>query len=463
ILASDLLVRYRIRAEVNATVEKIDTNTKTVSYRKNGTVKIISYDKLILSQGGNPNKVAVEGIEHVPHFSLRLVEDMDAIIAQMQEPKSQRVIVVGGGFIGIELAEAFIQKKLNVTLVEFAPNVMANLDTEFSNLAKETLVVNGVDVRTRTTIQKVEAGGKITLSDGSTHTVDFVVFAAGVKPETTLATQMQLQIGKSGGVVVDEFMQTSNPDVYAVGDMVEIKNRFTGLSTRIPLAGPANRQGRIAAENIVWGNKSRYAGALGSAVVKIFDTTLAFTGLTEKAANELSIEAGTVTIHGNNHAGYYPNAERITLKLIFDTKDGRVLGATAFGKEGTEKRIDVIATALVGKLTVYDLATLDLCYAPPYGSANDVVNVAAFQAINHLSKLSPVVTPAALDANRADFNVVDVRISKERDECKTECQCAIEVDTLRECLSDVPCDKPVALLCQSGQRSYIASRILKQK
>ncbi|MBV6492560.1 MAG: Coenzyme A disulfide reductase [Turneriella sp.] len=387
---------------------------------------------------------------------------MDSIIAAMEKAQHKAVAIVGGGFIGIELAEAFIQKKFRVTLVEFAPQVMPNLDTEFSNLAKQTLEENGVGVRINTTIQKATPQGEITLSNGENLKVDFIIFAAGVKPETKLASQVGLTLGKTGGVVVDEYLRTSNKDIYAVGDMIEVTNRVTGLPARIPLAGPANRQGRIVAENIVWGDKSIYQGALGSAVVKIFDKTLAFTGLTEKAASAASFSTATVTIHGNNHAGYYPDAERLTLKLIFSGDDGRVLGAEAFGGAGVDKRIDVIATALQGKLSVYDLASLDLCYAPPYGSANDVVNVAAFQAINHLSSLAPVVTPSTLDQKHNDFNVVDVRSKEEREACVVKCQCEIGVDEIRECLKDVPQNKPIALLCQSGQRSYIATRILKQ-
>ncbi|MBL8032197.1 MAG: CoA-disulfide reductase, partial [Leptospiraceae bacterium] len=267
---------------------------------------------------------------------------------------------------------------------------------------------------------------------------------------------------KTGGVVVNDFMQSSDEDIYVVGDMAEITNRITHTATRIPLAGPANRQGRLAAENALMGNRCRYRGALGSSVIKIFNKTLASTGLTEKAAKQANISAQAVMVHSNNHAGYYPNSERIALKLVFSPTDGRVLGAQAFGPNGTEKRIDVIATAIVGWLTIYDLAGLDLAYAPPYSSANDPVNMAAFQAMNHHSGLSPVITSADLVARRGNFALLDVRGAGEIKHYPVESDFQIPVDHLRENLAQLPKDRPLAVLCQSGQRSYIAQRILKQ-
>ena len=458
----DLWNRYRVKALVNTKVTAVDRSKKIVTYTQDGRTHEIAYDKLILSQGGDPMKPQVAGLENVPHFSLRWVEDMDAIIAQMERAEHKHATVVGGGFIGIEVAEALRHKHFAVTLVEFAPNVMPNLDPEFSNLARRELEAHGVTVRTQTTITSAAKGGSLTLSDGSTVQTDLIVFAAGVRPETSLAKEMGLEIGKTGGVIVNDFMQSSDADVYVVGDMAEIQNRITHTATRIPLAGPANRQGRLAAENALMGNRCRYRGATGSAVIKIFDKTLAFTGLTEKGAKQNNVAAQVVTIHGNNHAGYYPNAERIALKLVFSPADGRVLGAQAFGPQGTEKRIDVIATAIVGWLTIYDLASLDLSYAPPYSSANDPVNMAAFQAMNHHSGLSPVISAAELLANRGNYAVIDVRGAGEIKHHPLESEYQIPVDHLRENLAVISRDKPLALLCQSGQRSYIAQRILKQ-
>jgi len=458
----DFWNRYRIKALVNARVTRVDRTKKIVTYIQNNTPHEIPYDKLILSQGGEPMKPPVTGIEHIAHFSLRNVEDMDAIIAALENPKHRHAAVVGGGFIGIEVAEALRQRDFKVTLVEFAPQVMPNLDREFANLAERTLAANGVKVLTATTIQSAAPGGLITFSNAATETVDFIVFAAGVKPETGLAREMGLEIGKTGGVVVNDFLQTSDADIYAVGDMAEIQNRITHSPARIPLAGLANRQGRLAAENAVLGNRCRYRGALGSAVIKIFDKTLAFTGLTEKAAEQAHLPAQAVTIHGNNHAGYYPGAERITLKLIFSPIDGRVLGAQAFGAEGTDKRIDVIATAITGWLTVDDLAGLDLAYAPPYSAANDLVNVAAFQAMNHRNGLSPVVAATDFSAKCDAYCVVDVRNAGEIQKFPQASACQISVDTLRENLDKIPKEKPIAILCQSGLRSYIAQRVLKQ-
>lgn len=458
----DFWNRYRIKALVNARVTRVDRTKKIVSYIQDNTPHEIPYDKLILSQGGEPMQPPITGIENIAHFSLRNVEDMDAIIAAIEKSQHRHAAVVGGGFIGIEVAEALRHRDLKVTLIEFASQVMPNLDREFANLAERELEKNGVKVLTGTTIQSVAPGGLITFSNGSTETVDFIVFAAGVKPETGLARAMGLEIGKTGGVVVNDFMQTSDADIYAVGDMAEIQNRITHLPARIALAGPANRQGRLAAENALLGNRCRYRGALGSAVIKIFDKTLAFTGLTEKASEQAKIAAQAVTIHGNNHAGYYPGAERITLKLVFSPIDGRILGAQAFGAEGTEKRIDVIATAIIGWLTVDDLAGLDLTYAPPYSAANDLVNIAAFQAMNHRNGFSPVVAPAEFSAKCDAYCVVDVRNPNEIKNFPQASACQISVDTLRENLDKIPKEKPIAILCQSGQRSYIAQRVLKQ-
>ena len=458
----DLWNRYRIKAMVNTKVTHVDRAKKIVTYVQDGQTHEIPYDKLILSQGGDPMKPAVEGIENVPHFSLRWVEDMDAIIAQMAKAEYKHVAVVGGGFIGLEVAEALRHKNFAVTLVEFAPGVMPNLDPEFSNLAKKELEAHGIRVLTQTTIKEAGIGGALTLSNGSTLNADFIIFAAGVKPETSLAKEIGLEIGKTGGVVVNDFMQSSDEDIYVVGDMAEITNRITHQSTRVPLAGPANRQGRLAAENALMGNRCRYRGALGSSVIKIFNKTLASTGLTEKAAKSANISAQAVMVHSNNHAGYYPNSERIALKLVFSPVDGRVLGAQAFGPSGTEKRIDVIATAIVGWLTIYDMAGLDLTYAPPYSSANDPVNMAAFQAMNHHSGLAPVISAADFIARRAEFALLDVRGAGEIRHYPEQSDYQIPVDQLRENISQLPKDKPLAVLCQSGQRSYIAQRILKQ-
>jgi NADPH-dependent 2,4-dienoyl-CoA reductase/sulfur reductase-like enzyme/rhodanese-related sulfurtransferase len=458
----DLWNRYRIRALVNAVVSEVDRDAKIVRYQQGGNTHELPYDKLILSQGGEPQKPPVENLDRIPSYSLRWVEDMDAIIAELHKAQHRHVAVVGAGFIGIDVAEALRHRDYAVTLLEYAPQVMPNLDPEFSNLAKRELIKHGVDVKTQTTIKSVSETKTLILSNGAEINADFIVFAAGVKPETGLAQKMGLEIGKTGGVVVNDFMQSSDENIYVVGDMAEIQNRITHAATRIPLAGPANRQGRLAAENALMGNRCRYRGATGSAVIKIFDTTLAFTGLTEKAAKQMNLAAQAVMIHGNNHAGYYPNAERIALKLIFSPADGRILGAQAFGPEGTEKRIDVIATAIVGWLTIYDLAGLDLTYAPPYSSANDPVNVAAFQAMNHHSGLAPVISAADLAANRGAYSLLDVRSASETKTYPVTSEYQIPVDSLRDNLSEISKDKPLVVLCQSGQRSYIAQRILKQ-
>jgi rhodanese-related sulfurtransferase len=342
---------------------------------------------------------------------------------------------------------------------------MGVMDPEFGAQVAGALRQNGVQVVTGAGVKAVHPEERaVQLSDGRRLPADLVLFSVGVRPELALARAAGLEIGPAGGLLVDDRLRTSDPDVLAAGDMVEIAQRVSGRRVRVPLAGPANRQGRIAASNAL-GQDLRYSGALGTSVVKVFEKTAALTGLTEKAAREAGFAVGVAVIHKDHHAGYYPGAEELSLKLVYDRKTARLLGAQAFGGAGVDKRIDVLATALAGKLTVDDLAELDLAYAPPYSSANDPVNLAAFIAQNDLSGFSPLLTAAGLRAALASARpplVLDVRTRKEFAAGHLRGARNLPVDDLRQALDGLPRDRAIAIHCRSGFRGHLALRILAE-
>jgi NADPH-dependent 2,4-dienoyl-CoA reductase/sulfur reductase-like enzyme/rhodanese-related sulfurtransferase len=425
----------------------------------------VPYDALILAQGGLPIMPPLPGAD-APHvFRLWTVPDVDRLDAFLAERKPANAVVVGGGFIGLEMAEAFRQRGLETTVVELLPTVMGVMDRELGVAVGRELEANGVKVVTGVGLKAVHGGERtVELADGRRLPADLVLFSVGVRPELTLAKAAGLALGPSGGLLVDERLRTTDPHVWAAGDMVEVVQRDTGRKVRIPLAGPANRPGRIAATNAL-GGAMRYGGALGTSVVKVFEATAAMTGLTERAAREAGFDVGVAVIHKDHHAAYYPGAKELTLKLVYRRPDGLLLGAQAFGHAGVDKRIDVLATALHGRMTLDDLAELDLAYAPPYSSANDPVNLAAFIGQNELSGYSPVVTAAALAAELAGPTpplVLDVRTLGEWGKGHLAGAVHIPVDDLRYELNQVPRARRLVTYCRTGFRSHLALRILRQ-
>jgi len=340
------------------------------------------------------------------------------------------------------------------------------MDREFGVQVARELLANGVRAVTGVGLKAVDVGAKtVELSDGRHLPAELVLFSVGVRPELTLARRAGLEIGASGGLLVDEFLQTSDPSIWAAGDMVEIEHRVSGKRVRIPLAGPANRQGRLAASNAM-GVKASYRGALGTSVVKIFEATAAMTGLTEKAARDLGLEVGVAVIHKDDHAGYFPGGRELSLKLVYERPSGKLLGAQAFGHRGVDKRIDVLATALAGKLTVHDLAELDLAYAPPYSSANDPLNLVAFIAENELSGFSPLITAPQLKAElEGPYHpvILDVRTEGEFAKGHFAGALHIPIDELRERLHQVPRERRVVVHCRSGFRGHLAVRLLLEQ
>ncbi len=457
--------RYAVTVRVQTEALEIDRAARRVLVKGPGGEEHLGYDKLILAQGGRPIVPPVGGAGSANVFTLWSMQDMDRINEFLEESRPTSAVIAGGGFIGLEMAEAFTKRGLATAVVELLPRLMPTLDPEISCLIRERLESHGVRVIVSRGIRAVHAGrAEVELDDGTRGPGGIVLLAAGVRPETALARAAGLALGKTGAVLVDEHMQTSDPDIFAVGDMVEVVHRVHGAGARVPLAGPANRQGRVAASNAL-GIPMRYAGALGTSVVKIFEAVVSSTGLTETAARSAGLDVGAAVVVRDHHAGYYPGAREMYLKLVYERPGGRLLGAQAFGEEGVEKRIDVAATALVARMTLQDLADLDLAYAPPFSSANDPLNVAAFVGLNDLSGFSPAITASSLkrmlEADGGPPLLLDVRTLNEFEASHLRGALHIPLDELRFRLDEVPRGRVIVLYCRSGYRAHLALRILR--
>ena len=457
--------RYRIRALVNTEALEIDRANRRVRTRGPDGEAWLEYDKLILAQGGTPIMPPLPGADAEHVFKLWTVPDMDRLHSFIDERAPGTAVVVGGGFIGLEMAEAFKKRGLDTTIVELAPTVMGMMDPAMGTLVARELAANGVHVLTGVGVRAIDPEKHtVELSDGRHLPAEMVLFSVGVRPELSLVKAAGLTLGATGGLLVDEHLCTSDPNIFAAGDMLEIEHRISERKVRMPLAGPANRQGRIAASNAM-GQSMRYDGALGTSVVKVFEATAAMTGLTEKAARDVGFDVGVAVLHKDHHAGYFPGAREMSLQLVYDRATARLLGAEAFGHAGVDKRIDVLATALVGKLTVHELAELDLAYAPPFSSANDPINLAAFVAENDLSGFSPIITAAQLRrelGQSAPPLVLDVRSRGEFARGHLRGATHVPVDDLRKRWETLPRDRRIAVHCRSGFRAHLAVRTLKQ-
>jgi NADPH-dependent 2,4-dienoyl-CoA reductase/sulfur reductase-like enzyme/rhodanese-related sulfurtransferase len=446
--------RYGVRVLLETEAVEIDRPGKKLLVRGKDGELSLDYDKLILAQGGNPITPSMPGADAPYVFKLWTVPDMDRMHAFIEKEQPRSAVVVGGGFIGLEMAEALKKRGLDTTVVELLPTVMATMDPEFGHQIASVLEENGVKVLTGAKVESV-VDRTVVLGDGRRLPADLVLFSVGVRPELTLARRAGLEIGPTGGLLVDDRLRTTDPDIYAAGDMLEIAHKVSGRRVRVPLAGPANRQGRIAASN-----------ALGPSAVKIFEATAAATGLSEHSAREAGFAVGVAVIYKGHHAGYYPGAEELSLKLVYDKKTARLLGAQAFGRAGVDKRIDVLATGLAGKLTLHDLAELDLAYAPPYSTANDPINLAAFIGQNDISGFSPLVTAAELKAELAKPEpplVLDVRTLGEYEASHLAGVVHIPVDDLRFESERLPENRRILVHCRSGFRAHLAVRMLKQQ
>ncbi|NTW86768.1 MAG: FAD-dependent oxidoreductase [Holophagaceae bacterium] len=463
---ASLKARFEIDVRVQTEVIAIDPAAQVVVARNLVTGEEVRepYDALILSPGAEAIRPPVPGVELPGIFTLRNMGDMDAILAVASKPTARKALVVGAGYIGLELAEQFRHRGMAVALVERLPHVLGVADTEMTFPLHEELRRQQVDLRLGRAVAgfRAEAGGLVAaLDNGDSIACDLVVLCVGVRPEASLGRQAGLALGPAGGIQVDDQMRTSQPNIYAVGDAVEVRELVSGEQALIPLAGPANRQGRIAAE-VVLGRDSRYKATQGTAICKVFDLSFAMTGLSEAALQRKGIAYQRIYVHPADHATYYPGAHPITLKLLFAPVDGRILGAQAVGVAGVDKRIDVLAVAQRAGLTVFELEDLELCYAPPFGSAKDAVNMAGFVASNVVRGDVGLWEPEELQGRAGHQVLLDVRTPQEHAQGSIPGSVCLPVDQLRARLSELPLENEYLVFCQVGVRAYIAARLLTQ-
>jgi len=459
--------RFNIDVRVLSEVVNIDTQKKEVLVRDilNSREYRESYDKIILSPGAAPIKPDIKGINGPNVFTLRNISDSYAIKEFVDNNKPARAVVVGGGFIGLEIAENLHKRGIGVTVIELANQVIGPIDYEMAAIVHNHFKQKNVELYLEDGVKAIHHGSdysQVELNSGKRIPAHMVVLGIGVRPEVELAKKAGLELGARGGIKVDKNLKTSNPDIFAVGDAIEIMDYINGEPTLIPLAGPANKQGRIAANNI-YGAEEEYEGTMGTSVLKVFDMTVASTGNNEKALKKFGIPYEKSYTHSASHATYYPDAMTISMKLLFSPSDGKILGAQAVGYDGVEKRIDVIATAIRGGMTVYDLQKLELSYAPPYSSAKDPVNMAGFVASNILKGDHKIIHWHEIDSlDKEKAMLLDVRTPKEFNLGTIEGAVNIPVDELRSRMNEIPKDKDVIVFCQVGLRGYLAYRILVQ-
>ncbi|ELA6198263.1 TPA: FAD-dependent oxidoreductase [Vibrio cholerae] len=478
------LARFNVDVRIMNEVVSINRQDKTVVVKNllDGSEYEETYDFLLLSPGASPIVPPIPGLDNPLTHSLRNIPDMDRIIKSIQMNKPEHATVVGGGFIGLEMMEAFHQLGIKTSLIEMADQVMTPVDREMAGFAHAEIREKGIDLKLGVALESVqflrnvhiasiEAGEnekhqhlegelELTLNNGEKIITDILIMAIGVRPETKLAIEAGLKIGALGGIYTNEYMQTNDPSIYAVGDAVEEKDFVTGEQTLVPLAGPANRQGRMAADNML-GRKETYQGTQGTAICKIFDLAVASTGKNEKQLKRAGIEYEKVYVHTSSHASYYPGAEVVSFKMLFDPKSGKILGAQAVGKDGIDKRIDVMAVAQRAGMTVEQLQHLELTYAPPYGSAKDVINQAAFVANNIIKGDATAIHYDEIEKLSENQVLLDVRNPGELESIGfLEGAINIPVDQLRHRMNELSKDKEIVIYCQVGLRGNVAYRQL---
>jgi len=454
--------QYNVDVHTHTIVSAIDRSARTLKAMdtRSGEQKSFEYTKLILAQGGRPIKPTLPGadMEHV--FTLWTLEDMDNIARHLDEKKPKNAVVVGGGFIGLEMVEALTKRGLNVNVVEMMPHVMAIMEPETAGFIETEMLSYGVGIHTGAGVTEI-LPHSVKLDNGKMLEADMVLLSIGVRPTLQLAKEAGLEMGEAGGLLVNDKLQTNDPDIFAAGDMVEIEHRVNGKKVRIPLAGPANRQGRIAAENALGGNHS-YKGALGTSVVRVFEAVAGTTGLSLKQARAAGIDADAVVVHKEHHTSYMPGAETVTTMLVYDKHTGTILGGQTAGYKGADKRLDIIATAAAAKLSVNDLADIDFAYSPPIGTANDAMNMAAYTAENKMSGFSPSVTATELDAFVEGKNpvFVDVRDVFAFKKSHIEGAIHLPLELLLQQIKSIPANRPVIVYDETGKKGHQALRTL---
>lgn len=459
-----LKARFRLDVRPFHEVTAISPDQHIVTVRHDGKEFTESYDKLILSPGAKPFVPPIEGLETAENtYTLRNVPDLDEIMLALEkEPKE--AVVIGAGFIGLEMAENLRKRGLNVTIVEKAPHVLPPLDEEMAAFVQAELLKNGIQVITSQSATRFEDKGKvIVLENGQKIASDVTILSVGVQPENALAQAAGIELGLRGGILVNERYETSQPDIYAVGDAIVVKQEITGEDALISLASPANRQGRQVAD-VIAGVARKNKGSIGTAIVRAFDMTAASTGLSERILRMNGLPYRVIHVSGKDHAGYYPGATDVTLKLLFEPTSGKIYGAQGVGEKGVDKRIDILATAIKGNLTIFDLPELEFTYAPPFGSAKDPVNMLGYVALNLVEGLSDNIQWYELEEElAAGKKFLDVRTTSELQQGHLKVDTVhIPLNELRERLGELDKSQDYIVSCHSGLRSYIAERILKQ-
>ena len=459
-----LRARFNLDVRPHHEVTAINPVDKTVTIKHNDQLTTESYDKLILSPGAKPFIPPIVGLSQATNvYSLRNVPDLDKIMENIEQRKPKNAIVIGAGFIGLEMAENLKKRGLQVTLIEKAPHVLPPLDEEMAAFVKNELVGKGVQVITAQSATEFRnQGNSVILEDGTELQSDLTILSVGVQPENTLAKDAGIELGLRGGILVDDNYQTNLSDIYAVGDAILVKQQITGESALISLASPANRQGRQVAD-VIAGLNRKNKGSIGTAIVRVFDLSAASTGLSERVAKMAGLDVAVVHISGKDHAGYYPGATEVVLKLVFNPKTGEIYGAQGIGKKGIDKRIDILATAIKGGLTVFDLPELEFTYAPPFGAAKDPVNMIGYVALNQIEGLSDTIQWYELTEELSKGKVLlDVREESELANGRFKEAINIPLNDLRCRISELDPTKEYIISCHSGLRSYIGERILKQ-
>ena len=459
--------RFNIDVRTTTEVTAIDPSKKTVTALEQTTGRLYeeSYDKLILSPGAEPIRPPLPGIASEGIFTLRNVKDTDYIKSFVQQKHIKKAIVIGAGFIGLEMAENFHDLGLDVTIIEMGNQILAPVDFPVAAIVQQHIRSKGVDLRLNVAVtgfSKSKKGVGVALTNGETITADMVLLSIGVRPDTRLAVAAGLKIGNARGIWVNEFLQTSNPDIYAVGDAIEFGNPITGQSMITYLAGPANKQGRICANNVVLGNVQKYHGSINTAIVKVFDMTVGTAGTAAKHLKAANINHIVSNTQNGSHAGYYPNSKQMNIQIAFSPDDGRLLSAQVVGYDGVDKRLDVLSSYIKQKGTIYDLIEFEHGYAPPYSSAKDPVNMAGFVAENILlNRLKVFYWNELENLGPADI-LLDVRRIDEFDAGKINGAINIPLDEIRSRLGEIPKEKNIYIYCEAGLRGYLVQRILKQ-
>ena len=459
--------RFNIDARVMNEVTAIDAAKKMVQVKnlKTGEEYELSYDKLVLSPGAEPIRPPLDGINSEGIFTLRNVPDTDKIKAYVSKFPNGKAVVIGAGFIGLEMAENLQHLGMHVTIIEMGTQILAPVDFPIAAIAQQHIRSKGVDLRLKTAVtgfERNEYGLKVFMKDEMPIDADVVILSIGVKPDTRLASAAGLTLGNARGILVNDYLQTSNEDIYAVGDAIEFVNPITHHSMPTYLAGPANKQGRICANNMVLGNKNKYNGSINTAIVKVFDLTVAVAGVASKHLTAAKIEHLVSTTHSGSHAGYYPGSEQMTIQINFAPEDGKLLGAQIIGTDGVDKRIDTLSSVIQRGSTIEELTEFEHAYAPPYSSAKDPVNMAGFVAENIMQKRLRVIPWSDVSNISSDDLLIDVRTAVEYASGNIPGSINIPVDELRNRLDEIDENKNIIIYCQIGLRGYLAQRILLQ-